>query len=140
VIRLRDPLSLPGHLPGRVTFARTLEMGLSLLDYVAGSDRLIIVDSVQTANGKPGQVHVVEERDLAALPLASPHFLGVGEVLALGRALGMKMPREVIVIAVEVADPFTVGGGLSPEVREALPFLVEEVRRCAGLTPAGRPV
>lgn len=103
------------------------EMGLSLLDYIVGHDDLVVVDSVQTGQAPPGHIHEVGEADLPTLPGMSPHFLGVGEILTLGRKLGQHMPTRVKIFAVEVADPFTLSEELSPALAAALPRVVERV-------------
>ncbi|HPC59195.1 MAG TPA: hydrogenase maturation protease [Verrucomicrobiota bacterium] len=110
-----------------VTAVETAEMGLSLLDFMVGFDRLVLVDAVQTCQAKPGFVHEISAEDLSSQPALSPHFLGVGEVLALGRQLGLSMPREVKIFAIEVGDPFTVGTELSPELKAALPGIIHRV-------------
>jgi hydrogenase maturation protease len=120
---LRERLRQKDH----VTVVETTEMGLSLLDFMVGFDRLVLVDAVQTARALPGYVHEIAGEDLSSLPGFSPHFLGVGEVLALGRQLGLSMPREVKVFAIEVADPFTVGTELTPALKEALPEIINRV-------------
>lgn len=110
------------------------EMGLGLLDYIAGHQALLVVDSVQTGKIPPGQVHEVGEADLPALPGMSPHFLGVGEILTLGRRLQHVMPGQVTIFAVEVADTTTIREQLTPPVAAALPQVVE--RAAAWLTQA----
>ena len=72
-----------------VDVKETMEMGLALLDFIVGYRRLILIDSVQTGQSPPGFLHEMEGADLKILPARTPHFLGVGETLALGRMLGM---------------------------------------------------
>ncbi len=113
------------------------EMGIALLDYVVGFDELLLIDAIETGLAKPGFLH---ELDLAAFksyhPIA-PHFLGVPEVLALGRQLGMAVPARLRIFAVEVADPYTVGGEMTLAVRQALPLLVERImQECRSDTTA----
>jgi Ni,Fe-hydrogenase maturation factor len=47
------------------------------------------------------------------------------ETLALGRALGLETPDEVVLVCVEVADALTIGGEMTAPVRAALPEVVE---------------
>ena len=112
-----------------ITVAETAEMGLSLLDFIAGFDTLVLVDAIQTPKATPGFVHEIEGDDLQTVPAISPHFLGVGETLALGRKLGLSVPRKVKIFAVEVQDPFTVGTQLTPALQAALPFIVEQIAK-----------
>jgi hydrogenase maturation protease len=108
------------------------EMGLGLLDYIAGHKALLVVDSVQTGKIPPGQIHEVGEKDLPSLPGMSPHFLGVGEILTLGRRMDYLMPEVVAIFAIEVADASTIKEQLTPPVAAALPRVVE--RAAAWLT------
>jgi hydrogenase maturation protease len=105
----------------------TTEMGLSLLDEITGYAGLILVDAVQTGKLPPGQYREVEVGDLSLLPSATPHFLGIGETLALGRLLNLPMPECVRIFAIEVEDMRTLGTQLSATVRAAFPDVVEAV-------------
>lgn len=111
----------------RVEAIDCCEMGLGLLDHIVNHLDLVVVDSVQTGKAPPGHVHEVEEEDLPSLPGMSPHFLGVGEVLVLGRKIGETMPTRVKIYAIEAADPMTLGEALSPELERALPGIVERI-------------
>ena len=105
----------------------TTEMGLALLDHIAGYDRVWIIDAIQTGRAAPGFLHDLDATSLKRLTGGSPHFLGVGETLALGRELGLPMPREVRILAVEIQDPFTLGTEMTPALEAALPGLVEQI-------------
>ncbi len=111
----------------RIVVQETSEMGLSLLDYAVGFDDLVLVDAVQTGQAAPGFLHELDGDELKVLPAMSPHFLGIGEVLALGRQLGLSVPGRVRIFAVEVADPFSIGTQLTPALRQAIPAIVERV-------------
>jgi len=110
-----------------ITVAQTTEMGLSLLDMMVGFERLVLVDAIQTHQAPPGFVHQIDHLDLQVLPTLLPHFLGVGEVLALGRKLNLAVPEQVRIFAVEVEDPFTVGTELTPTLKAAFPRIMDEV-------------
>ena len=103
------------------------EMGLALLDLITGYHDLVIVDSIQTHENPPGSVLEIHPSGLKVLPRKSPHFFGVGEVLALGRNLELVVPERVVIFAVEVLDPFTVTEEMTPPLRQALPGLVDRV-------------
>lgn len=113
-----------------LTIAETAEMGLSLLDLVTGFETLVLVDAVQTGQSPPGFVHELDDASLPSVPAVSPHFLGVGEVLALGRRLGVPVPHHVLIFAIEVQDPFTVGTRLTPPMAAAFPGIVERIANC----------
>ncbi len=108
----------------RLDFIDTCEMGLSLLDFIEGYRQVLLVDAVQTRQVPPGFIHEINVADLPTLPQYSPHFLGVGEVMALGKLLGLAMPEKFRIYAVEVADPFTVKTELTPIMEQALPGIL----------------
>lgn len=110
-----------------VDVRETMEMGLALLDFIVGYRALVLVDSIQTGKAAPGVLHEIDGTDLKQLPGPTPHFLGVGETLALGRQLGLPMPTVVRIFAIEVEDPFTLGEQLTPVLQAALPRIIQRV-------------
>ena len=122
----------------QVEVCETMEMGLALLDFIAGYDSLILVDSIQTGNVAPGHIHEITQQQLMSIPDRTPHFLGVAETLELGLRLGLAMPSRVKIFAVEAADPFKFGTEMSAALQQALPMVVEtivkEVKLCTAAT------
>jgi hydrogenase maturation protease len=113
----------------RVDVRETMEMGLALLDFIVGYRAVLIVDSIQTGQSPAGTIHEVDAAGLKQLTGRTPHFLGVGETLALGRHLGLAMPQEVGILAVEVEDPFTLGTEMTPALQQALPAVLMRTRQ-----------
>ena len=105
----------------------TEEMGLSLLDHIVGYEELVIVDAIQTGTAPPGHLHQFDGQALPSRRTGAPHFLGVGDTLALGRLLGLPMPARVTILAIEVADPFTLGTELTSALQAALASLTDRV-------------
>ncbi|NDU71485.1 hydrogenase maturation protease [Actinomadura sp. DSM 109109] len=90
-----------------------------LVDLWAGADLAIVVDAVRADPPAPGRVRELDA-ETAALPArpVSDHALGLGDAVALGRAVG-RMPARLRVIAIEGAD-FDFGEGLTPRVAAAV--------------------
>jgi len=107
----------------------TMEMGLALLDFMVGYREVLIVDAIQTGQASPGTLHELDADGLINLTGRTPHFLGVGETLALGRQLGLVMPERVRIFAIEVADPFTLSTEMTPALEAALPPVIERITR-----------
>lgn len=104
--------------------------GLSLLDVIVGYDKVIIIDSIQTREGKVGQVYRLDAEDLATTRhSASPHDVNLATALELGKRLGLAMPQEIIIFAIEVQDVTTFGESCTPEVEQAIPEAVNRVTR-----------
>lgn len=132
---------LAGPLRDRtdVEVCETTEMGLALLDFMEGFEQVILVDSIQTGRAEPGTLHEVEAHGVAQLTGRTPHFLGVEDTLALGRELGLTMPQRVTVVAIEVADPFTLGTELTPPVARAVPRALARVEDLIDADASGTP-
>ena len=104
--------------------------GLRLLEVIAGCDRLILVDAIQTPDGAPGQIHRLSTDDLRkSLHAGSTHDLSFQGALAWGRQIGIALPPDdaITIIAVEAEDILTFGEALTPAVAAALPDAVEAV-------------
>jgi hydrogenase maturation protease len=114
-----------------IDLQETTEMGLALLDYMTGCSAAFIVDSIQTGLAEPGSIHELDASSLRRLTGGSPHFLGVGETLALGASLGLPMPGEVKIFAIETQDPFTLSTRMTPALEAALPGIVGSIARAA---------
>ncbi len=110
---------------GRVELVETALTGMYLLDVVVGASRLIIVDSVVTGKADPGTVLVLREQDLDGPRGTSPHYIGILETLELARALRLDVPDEVVILAVEAGDYWTVGGSMTDGVGASVPMVVE---------------
>ena len=110
---------------GRVEVVETALTGMYLLDAVVGASRLVVLDSVVSGAVEPGAVLELDESDLSGPRGGSPHYIGLLETLDLARALGMHVPGEVVVVAVEAGDFVTVGGRMTNAVEAALPVIVD---------------
>ncbi len=125
---------LEKKLKGRpdVTVKETSLSGLSLLDEVAGYKRLIVIDAIQTQDGKPGAIYKLSPDDFKKGRMAIIHDLGLFSTLELGLKLEMEMPGEVIIFAIEAKDMVTFSEKLSPEVEKAIPKVVGRVLKEVG--------
>jgi len=90
---------------------------------------LIIIDAIQTRDGKPGTIYKLSPSDFKTGRMAIIHDLGLISTLELGRKLEMDMPREVVIFAIEAKEIAAFSEKLSPEVEKAVPKAVEGVLR-----------
>ncbi len=110
-----------------ITVKETSLSGLSLLDEIAGYERLIIIDAIQTRGGKPGAIYKLTPSDFKTGRMAIIHDLGLVSTLELGRKLEMDMPREVVIFAIEAKEMAAFSEKLSSEVEKVVPKAVEVV-------------
>jgi hydrogenase maturation protease len=119
---------------------RVLEAGIGGISVVqellSGYDALILLDAIDRG-GEPGTVYVLEPQiddigtdELTARQdfLADIHYATPERVLVLAQALGV-LPRQVRVVAGQIADAEDLGTELSPAVTRALDQAAETVNR-----------
>lgn len=117
---------------GPVEVVETALTGMYLLEAVVGASRLIVVDTIVTGASDPGTVLELKESDLAGPRGSSPHYIGLLETLDLARALGLEVPADLVILAVEAGDYLTIGGEMTAPVRAAVPVVVERVMALIG--------
>lgn len=108
--------------------AETSEAGIALLDLIPGYDKVIIIDSIKTERGKPGEVYKLKLEDLKpAMDFTSSHGISIATALELGRMLGYRMPSCVSLYAVEIEDNVTFSENCTPEVEKRVPFITKQI-------------
>ncbi len=106
----------------------TSEAGITLLDLIVGYNKLIIIDSIKTEKGKPGDLYKLELEDLKpAKDFSSSHGIGIATAFELGQRLGYSMPRHTSIYAVEIKDNTTFGEKCTREVKEKIPFITKQI-------------
>jgi hydrogenase maturation protease len=116
-------------LPG-VRVVTSTRGGLELLDLLEGSDLAIVVDCLAVPDARPGEVRELGVEQLAGCArLVGSHDVGLAEVAALGRLLGVAMPDRLEIVGVEARPSGRIGEGLSPAVGRAVKPLAARLYR-----------
>lgn len=112
--------------PESVTILDGGTLGLDLLPWLDGVERLLLIDAVKLGRA-PGEIVRLEGDEVpAALDIKiSPHQVGVQDLLAVTRLMGRE-PPHVVLWGME-PECLDAGMGFSPRVREALPRLLAAV-------------
>ena len=100
------------------------------MEHLVGSERAIIVDAILTHQGKIGDVfcfRLDELTDLSAGHTTSAHDVSLQTAMEMGRIMGVTLPEDVTVVAVEIDPVFEFSDGLSLEVADAVPVAAETV-------------
>ena len=106
----------------------TSEVGISLLDIIVGYNKLIIIDSIKTEKGNPGDLYRLELEDLKpAKDLSSSHGIGIATAFELEKGLGYRMSKYTSIYAVEVKDNTTFGENCSQKIRERIPLITKQI-------------
>jgi hydrogenase maturation protease len=102
--------------------------GMALIEIFAGYDRAIVVDSIQTGRKPPGTITELGLEEVGRVVAPSLHHAGLPEMAAIADRLGIDFPSETRVLAIEVQDPYTLGGAVSAPVAAAVDELARRVR------------
>jgi len=118
------------HFIGRVDTEIIMATDFKVLDKILGYKRAVIIDGVRLGR-EPGTVMEFDPADLFfTTRFSGTHNLSLPTTLRIGYELfGEEMPREIKIIAIEVADTATFARGCTTAVAAAIPRAVERVNR-----------
>lgn len=106
----------------------TCEAAIGLLDLVVGYDKLIIVDSINTESGEPGELYQLTLDDLKPnMDFSSAHRMDIATAFEVGKHMGCKMPSSVSIYAVKTKDAITFAEQCTEEVAEKIPSIVQQI-------------
>ncbi len=133
--------SNPTLSPGRRRSARgrfpqldvvfTTDSGFHLLDNLLETTIVVVMDSIQTGSVPTGTLYVLQSSDIKSSFGPSPHYVGLLETLQLAKELLLNVPKDIIILAVEVADCLTLGGKMHDAVKSAVGLVVDLVGEIA---------
>jgi len=106
--------------------------GLSLMERLTGSERVILVDAIFTGAKPVGTVSrflLDELPDLSAGHSASAHDTSLRNALQVGRDMHVPLPEDenVIIVTVEAEAVYDFSQELSPAVAAAVPLALQQV-------------
>lgn len=115
---LRDPSIEVVESDGELT---------ALLEWLGSQSRVIIVDAWNAPSQKLAYMRWDVSKDAlpARLSGASSHVVGIAQAIELARALE-RLPRKLVVFGV-LGRNFEMGEGLSPDVVEKIPDVVQAI-------------
>jgi len=103
--------------------------GLAPLKLLEGYDRVLLLDAIFTGYAAPGTVVEFCREDCQKAAAPSAHYVGLPEILRQAEGLGIALPRDLRILALEVENPFEFHAEMSLSTREALPAYVERARQ-----------
>lgn len=116
------------RFPEGVTLMDGGTLGLDLLPYLEGVDRLLVIDAVETGRPPGTMVRLAgDEIPLALATKVSPHQMGLKDLLTVADLQG-HAPREMVLWGVQPGS-IAMTMELSPEVADAIGPLEERVLR-----------
>ena len=111
-----------------VTVEETSLAGLNLLELLVNYDRAIIIDAIQTVGGKVGQIYrLVPSAFDATRHTATPHDVNFATALELGNRLGLDLPQEIVIFAIEAEDVTSFSERCTHKVEQTIPIVANMV-------------
>jgi len=112
----------------KLEVVETSEAGIALLDLMVGYDKLVLIDSIKTEKGEPGDLYKLELGDLKpSKDCSSSHGIGIATAFELGQKMGYNLPKLVSIYAVNIKDNSTFGDNCTEEIKERIPFIVKQI-------------
>jgi len=96
--------------------------GMDCLELLAGYDRAVIIDAIHTMEGKIGQIYRLEIEAFDTNGYANTsHNVNFVTAIELGRRLGLALPRQIAIFAIEVGEAHSFSEKCTDAVRRAIP-------------------
>jgi hydrogenase maturation protease len=101
--------------------------GLRLMERLVGYDRAILIDAICTGTHPAGTILRLGPDDLPTQHTASVHDANLPTALQLAADMGLPVPQDIAIFAVEASQVLEFAETCTPAVGAALPRLVEAV-------------
>lgn len=102
--------------------------GFEFIDLLRGYTRAILIDCLVLPDPVPGRVRRLTLQDVTGSPrLINAHEISIGTAFRLAQRMGIPMPADVEIIAVEAGDASTLAEVLTPVVQATVGPLAREI-------------
>jgi len=111
--------------------------GLELLNLLDGFNTAVLIDTQLTSKRKPGVIHKFTPDNFEeTFHLSSQHDVYFHEALRLGSEMGISMPDDIHIVAIEIVENKKLSFEFSDEIREKyqsiLSYLCRILKRMSG--------
>ena len=100
--------------------------GFSLLDVIEGYSNVLIINTIPAFSLSECSIMELSKEDLSSQICLSPHYAGIPKLLHLTDKLNIKIPVDIRALVVSVHDFGIIREGLSSEISNILPLLVQK--------------
>ncbi len=114
-----------------ITVSEVSVGGLDLMEAMIGYERVILIDAIQLETDHPGKIHRMSLKDLRDISptqhSTSPHDTSLITALEMAQVIGLEIPKDITIFAIEVRNILEFGEELTPSVAAALPEAIDMV-------------
>ena len=110
--------------------------GFELIDLLNNYSHAILVDCLSLHEPVPGRVRKLDLNGLAgSTRLFNAHELSLGQACDLAFHLGITMPSQIVIWAIEGGDTYTLSDHMTPEVAAAIEPLALQIHEWLAAHP-----
>ena len=103
--------------------------GLDILEFIQGYQTVVFIDAIKTKDGIPGTVYQFTTSDFKeTLHLSSLHDVSFLTAIEMGGKIGLKIPENIHIIAIEIVEDTVFGESFSPELQEKYDEIFNSVK------------
>ena len=103
--------------------------GLELLELLEGFDKAVLIDTQLTSRRKPGEIHEFTPDNFEeTFHLSSQHDLTFHEALRFAKEMGLSMPHDIRIIAIEIVENKKLSFEFSEEIDALYADILSQVR------------
>ena len=111
-----------------LNYVKATRGGLEIIDYIKDYNEVVIVDTIATSKGQPGDIYYfTPENYRETLHLSSSHDVNFQTAIKTGEALGFNMPGKIDIIAIEIIHDLELGQQFSNNILEKYDEIMLEV-------------
>ena len=103
-----------------LVFERLSLGGLSLMERLAGFERAILIDSIDLPGARPGELRRLTLDSLPGTHANAAHDATLVDALSMGRKLGVSLPDEITIYAVQIERGLEFSEALTPAVEASI--------------------
>jgi hydrogenase maturation protease len=109
-------------------YAKATNGGLEILEYIRDFKALIIIDTITSESGYPGEIYYfTTENFKETLHLSSEHDINFLTTIKTGEILGFKIPRNIDILAVEINYNMQLGETFSHIIYNRYDEILDEI-------------
>lgn len=111
-----------------IHFVRLSSGGMTIVDASDGYDEAVLVDSIFSGQFPIGSLAILTPENFKETSHASNvHDINFATAIKMGEEMGVKVPRNFRIYAVEVKEVLTFGLEMTKEVSENLSAIIDEI-------------
>lgn len=114
----------------QIKFETSSVGGLDILELIQGYQSVILIDSIKTGNGKPGDIYFFTLSDFKeTLHLSNIHDVSFLTAIKMGKEIGINIPENISIIAIEIVEDTVFGNSFTDELNKRFHEIAQSIEK-----------